>query len=95
VRAEVVRTNAVTVLLHVFTGDGTCSDLLSKENPFLKHSEIALFLAIKDGSVVGRIAAVYNKTHLDTYHDNAGFFGFFDAINDVAVAKGLFEACQQ
>ena len=69
--------------------------MLSKTNPFLKHSEIALFLAVNEGKVAGRIAAIYNKTHLSVYQDNTGFFGFFDTINDIAVAKGLFEACKQ
>ena len=68
---------------------------LSKKNPFLKHSEIALFLAIKDGNTVGRIAAIYNKTHLDVYNDNTGFFGFFDSIDDISVTKKLFETCEQ
>jgi ribosomal protein S18 acetylase RimI-like enzyme len=69
--------------------------MLSPQNPFFKHSEIALFLAIKRGVVVGRIAAIYNKTHLETYNDNTGFFGFFDVVNDISVVKGLFEACEQ
>jgi ribosomal protein S18 acetylase RimI-like enzyme len=69
--------------------------MLGAKNPFLKHSEIALFMAIKRGVVVGRIAAIYNKTHLDTYHDDTGFFGFFDAVNDLSVTQLLFEACEQ
>jgi hypothetical protein len=70
-------------------------NMLSNKNPFLKHSEIALFLAVKRGVVVGRVAAIYNKTHLDTYHDNTGFFGFFFAVNDISVPKKLFETCEQ
>jgi len=54
-----------------------------------------LFLAIENRDVVGRIAAIYNKTHLDTYRDHTGFFGFFDAVNDISVAKKLFDACEQ
>jgi len=69
--------------------------MLSHKNPFFKHSEIALFLAIKEGKTVGRIAAIYNKTHLDVYNDNTGFFGFFDSIDDISVAKKLFETCEQ
>lgn len=65
---------------------------LSKKNPFLKHSQIALFLAIKNGKGAGRIAAIRNQTHLDTYNDNSGFFGFFDAENDQEVAGILFNA---
>lgn len=69
--------------------------MLSKNNPFLKHSEIALFLAIDKNVVVGRIVAIFNKTHLDTYHDRSGFFGLFDSIDDISVAKILFETCEQ
>ena len=54
--------------------------ILSKKNPFLKHSQIASFLAVVDQKVVGRITAIHNKTHLDRYKDGAGFFGFFDSI---------------
>jgi len=68
--------------------------MLNNKNPFLKHSEIALFLAIEKDVVVGRIAAIYNKTHLDIYNDNTGFFGFFDTVNDVSVAKLLFDTCE-
>lgn len=68
---------------------------LSNKNPFLKHSQIALFLAVDNENIVGRIAAIYNKTHLNTYLDNTGFFGFFDTINDTNVAKLLFETCEQ
>lgn len=65
---------------------------LGKKNPFLKHSQIALFIARKDGKVAGRIAAIRNQTHLDIYKDNAGFFGFFDTENDQEIAGKLFDA---
>ncbi|NLD48794.1 MAG: hypothetical protein GX660_16645 [Clostridiaceae bacterium] len=65
---------------------------LSKKNPFFEHSQMALFLASNNNQVVGRIAAIYNKTHLDIYKDKTGFFGFFDAINDIEVARELFNA---
>lgn len=66
--------------------------MLSKKNPFLQHSQIALFLAIEDHKVIGRIAAIYNKTHIDRYNDKTGFFGFFESINNVEVAQILFKA---
>jgi hypothetical protein len=66
--------------------------ILSKKNPFLHHSQITLFLAKENKKTVGRIAAIYNKTHLEVYNDNTGFFGFFDAINNVEVAQALFKA---
>lgn len=66
--------------------------MLSEKNPFFEHSQAAYFLAIKENKVVGRIAAIFNKTHLDTYNDQTGFFGFFDSIHDVEVAQRLFNA---
>ncbi|WP_242156294.1 hypothetical protein [Aestuariivivens sediminis] len=76
--------------------DITLKGRLSRRNPFLKHSEMALFLAkeSKEGKIVGRIAAIWNKTHLDKYNDSCGFFGFFDAIDDVQICKMLLDqAC--
>lgn len=69
-------------------------ETLSTKNPFLNHSQIALFIALDNNRVVGRIAAIYNKTHLNTYKDNTGFFGFFDSINDVNVSNFLFDTCK-
>lgn len=69
--------------------------MLSKRNPFFAHSQIQLFLAYNNKKIVGRIAAIYNKTHLDTYFDSTGFFGFFDSINDTHVSSMLFNAAEQ
>lgn len=67
--------------------------LLTK-NPFLEHSKLALFIAAENKKTVGRIAAIYNRTHLDTYNDRTGFFGLFDAIDDTEVAKTLLKAAE-
>lgn len=69
----------------------TLKNRLSYRNPFLKHSEIALYLAKESekGKTLGRIAAIYNKTHLEKHNDSCGFFGFFDCIDDEEVAKLL------
>lgn len=66
-------------------------NFLSKKNPFFKHSEATYFLARTEKKVVGRIAAIYNTQHLERYQDQTGFFGFFDSINDEAVAQQLLE----
>lgn len=60
------------------------------KNPFFKNGEVACFLAIDGNKIVGRIAAIYNKVHLSVYNDNTGFFGFFDCIDDGAIAASLF-----
>lgn len=70
-------------------------DLLTK-HPFLIHSEIALFLAYDEkGKVVGRIAGILNNNHNNINQVKDGFFGFFDTVNDVNVAQGLFDAAEK
>ena len=51
-----------------------------------------LFLARRDGAVVGRIAAIENRAHNRFHGDRVGFWGFFECIDDQAVADALFDA---
>ncbi len=68
------------------------SDLMDpKKNPFFKHSKADLYLALKDGKVVGRISAIRNNNYNEFANVKVGFFGFFDVINDYEVAKKLFD----
>lgn len=70
--------------------------LLDKaKNPFYTHSEMEMFLAERDGNVVGRIAAIVNRNHNITHNDQVGFFGFFESIDDQETANALFEAAEQ
>ncbi len=67
--------------------------LLSRsKNPFFEHAEAEYFLAERGAEVVGRIAAISNRLHNETHGDRVGFFGFFEAVNDQAVADALFAA---
>ena len=64
--------------------------LLSRsKNPFFEHAEAEYFLAERGGEVVGRIAAISNRLHNETHGDRVGFFGFFESIDDQAVADAL------
>lgn len=63
-----------------------------EKNPFFKHAEMELFLAEKDGELVGRIAAIKNDLHNEYNKDNVGFFGFFESIDDQEVANALFDS---
>jgi GNAT superfamily N-acetyltransferase len=70
--------------------------ILSREkNPFFQHAETEYFLATGEGGrTVGRIAAIRNDAH-GTHHPDekhVGFFGFFECVNDQAVADALFAA---
>jgi GNAT superfamily N-acetyltransferase len=61
-----------------------------RKNPFFEHAEAEYFLAERDGGVVGRIAAISNRLHNETHEDRVGFFGFFETVDDQAVADALF-----
>ena len=63
-----------------------------KKNPFFEHAEMELFLAKKDGKVVGRVAAIKNDNHNKFHNDKWGFWGFFESINDQDVANALFRS---
>ena len=61
------------------------------KNAFFEHGEIQMFLARRNGQVVGRIAAIINGMHLKKYDDANGFFGFFECIDDYDVAEALLD----
>ncbi len=61
------------------------------KNPFWEHAEGALFTAYKRGEVVGRVSAQIDHEHLRVHDDGAGFFGFFDTIDDEEVARALLD----
>lgn len=65
-----------------------------RANPFYRDADRALFLAWRDGAPVGRIAAIENRAHNRFHDDRVGFWGFFECIDDQAVANALFAAAQ-
>lgn len=65
-----------------------------KKNPAAANLDRQLFLAVRDGQDVGRIAAFTNPAH-DTHHDaETAFFGYFDAIEDSDILSTLLEEAQ-
>ncbi len=63
-----------------------------QKNPFFQHSKAQLFLALQNGKIVGRIAAIRNNEYNRFANANAGFFGFFDVIEDYEVARALLDS---
>lgn len=61
-------------------------------HPFHRHSRVELYLALRDGVPVGRIAAVHNRRHVEHHGEPVGFFGFFETEQDPATAGALLEA---
>ncbi len=69
--------------------------LMDKEkNPFYQHADAEFYLARRNGEMVGRIAAIVNHNHNKEHNENIGFFGFFECINDQAVANALFDTAR-
>jgi len=62
-----------------------------QKNPFFRHAYRALFLARKDGRVVGRIAAIIDDEHNRYHNERSAFFGFFECIDDTEVSRLLFD----
>jgi GNAT superfamily N-acetyltransferase len=63
-----------------------------KKHPFFEHSDADFFLAVRDGRVVGRICAGENKLFNDYHKTRKAQFYFFDTVDDLEVARALFEA---
>jgi GNAT superfamily N-acetyltransferase len=65
------------------------------KNPYFEHAEVELFLAERDGEPVGRISAQIDQ-RWDTYQGgNDGMFGFFETVNDPAVAAALLDSASE
>ena len=63
-----------------------------KHHPFYRHGDAALFLARKNGKIVGRIMASDDPNYNSLHQTNVGCFGLFESIDDRDVAAALFEA---
>ena len=66
-----------------------------RKNPFFSFAEMQPFLARdSSGREVGRIAAIVNPRHSAQENRPVGFFGFFDAPDDLEVSNALFAAAE-
>jgi GNAT superfamily N-acetyltransferase len=65
-----------------------------RPHPFYEKSRSRSFLASRGGTDVGRITAIVNAGHIERYHEQRGFFGFFECDDDPAAARALFGAAR-
>jgi GNAT superfamily N-acetyltransferase len=63
-----------------------------EKHPFWEHADQQLFLAMQGEEIVGTICAHVNHRHNEVHEDKVGFFGFFEVIEDYAVAEALLGA---
>ena len=65
------------------------------KHPFYQHGDAALFLAKRNGEIVGRIMAGDDPNYNELHKTNVGCFGLFESIDDVDVAAALFRAADK
>ena len=63
-----------------------------KRHPFYQHGDAALFLAKRSDEIVGRIMASDDPNYNALHQSNVGCFGLFESIDDVDVARTLFDS---
>jgi GNAT superfamily N-acetyltransferase len=66
-----------------------------KRHPFYQHGDAAMFLARRDGEIVGRVMASDDPNYNALHRSNVGCFGLFESIDDVDVAIALFRAAEE
>ncbi len=65
---------------------------LSSKNPALEFCEKELYIARKDGRIVGRIAAIINHKANAKWGEEVVRFGWLDFEDDIEVLKALIDA---
>ena len=69
-------------------------NVFTNKNVYNDTCEHVYFLAYRDGVVVGRISGIIQKDYNIKNNEKRARFTRFDAINDVVVAKVLFNAAE-
>lgn len=66
-----------------------------EKNPAFEFCEADYFLAYKDGTLTGRVAAIINRRANETWGKQAVRFGWIDFTDDEEVSRALIEAVSQ
>ena len=70
------------------------ASLQSDKNPSFECCEAEYFLALKDGKIVGRVAAIINRRANERWNCHQVRFGWFDFIDDIEVSHALLKAVE-
>ena len=65
----------------------------TQRHPFFKHADAELFLAERDGEIVGRIVAMEDHAYEQCHGKKMGYFGFFEC--DLANGPEISQAVTQ
>lgn len=67
------------------------STLRKDKNPSFEFCEAEYYLAMRDGKVVGRVAAIINHRANEEWKKKQVRFGWFDFVDDVEVSEALLK----
>src|SRR5699024_7027135 len=65
-----------------------------EENKFFQHGECTRWILMKNGEVIGRVAAFIDRKTAFTFEQPTGGMGFFECIDDQEAAFKLFDTCK-
>jgi GNAT superfamily N-acetyltransferase len=65
-----------------------------RHNASLRERWTDRFIARRDGSIVGRIAAIEDRAFADRWQPRSGFFGFYECRDDLDASRALFDAAE-
>lgn len=66
-----------------------------KKNPAFDFCESALFVAVRDGEIVGRVAGIINNDTNKWWDQEHARFGWFDVVDDQEVTKALLDTVEK
>lgn len=66
-----------------------------KKNAAFEFCEADYFLALRDGKIVGRVAAIINRRTNETWDRKTVRFGWIDFIDDMEVSTALIDTVKQ
>lgn len=66
-----------------------------KKNAAFEFCEADYFLALRDGKIVGRVAAIINRRANETWNSKTVRFGWIDFVDDMEVSIALIDTVKQ
>lgn len=66
-----------------------------QKNAAFEFCEADYFLALRDGKIVGRVAAIINRRANDTWNKHTVRFGWIDFIDDIEVSAALINTVKE
>lgn len=75
--------------------DDMLNTFSTQKNAAFEFCEADYFLALRDGKIVGRVAAIINRRANDTWNKHTVRFGWIDFIDDIEVSTALIDTVKQ